>query len=78
MLACHSSEQFKSNALHWDLAELPAELPAGLKGLQFILRSYFITSGINRNYRVKVSCRSQATICPAMKTLLMLVLGLAI
>ena len=49
MLGCHSSDQFKSSAVHWGLAELPA----GLKGLQFILRSYFIISWINRNYRVK-------------------------
>ena len=49
MLGCHSSDQFKSNAVHWGLAELPA----GLKGLQFILRSYFIISGMNRNYKVK-------------------------
>ena len=37
MLGCHSPNQFKSSAVHWDLAELPA----GLKGLQFIFEIVF-------------------------------------
>ena len=38
MPGCHSPDQFQSSAVQWDLAELPAE-QAGLRGLQFILRS---------------------------------------
>ena len=62
MLACHSSDQFKSSAVHWDLAELPA----ARKGLQFILRSYFIISGQN-----KQELQSKTSIWLVMKTLLM-------
>ena len=64
MLACHSPDQFKSSAVHWDLAELPA----ARKGLQFILRSYFIISSSGQD---KQELQSKTSIWLVMKTLLM-------